>query len=226
MFNLIPQIWWVAPIAALGGLIVARVFFSKLMHASEGNERMVEIAGYVKEGAMAYLKKQYRVVGVVFAIIFVLLLILSRLGVQSSFVPFVFLSGGFWSAVCGYLGMKTATNASARTAAACQNSLNQGLKVAFRGGAIMGLLVVGIGLLDISVWFLILNYCFDHNVFGLGAGIAQKLGVPFTETLVIGNAFQQLKLVVLTSGLLTYAMGSSVMALFARVGGGNIYKSC
>ena len=146
MISIIPQIWWIAPISALLGLFIARVFFKKLMLASEGNDRMIEIAGYVKEGAMAYLKKQYRVIAIVFAVIFVLLIILAQVGVQSPFVPFVFLSGGFWSGVCGYLGMKTATNASARTAAACQSSLNQGLMVAFRGGAIMGLLVVGIGL--------------------------------------------------------------------------------
>ncbi len=225
MMSIIPQIWWIAPVSALVGLFIARLFFKKLMSASEGNDRMIEIAGYVKEGAMAYLKKQYRVITIVFVILFIILFILAKMGVQSPFVPFVFLSGGFWSGVCGYLGMKTATNASARTASACQNSLNQGLTIAFRGGAIMGLLVVGIGLLDISVWFLILNYCYDHNIFGLGASIADKLGTSFTSTLVLGNAFQQLKMVSLTSGLLTYAMGASVMALFARVGGGIYTKA-
>ena len=154
MFSLIPLIWWIAPLAALIALIIALIFFRKLLSSSEGTDRMIEIAGYVKDGAMAYLKRQYKVVAIVFAIIFILLGILAYVGVQSPFVPFVFLSGGIWSAVSGYLGMKTATNASARTAAACQESLNKGLTVSFRGGAIMGLVVVGFGLLDISLWFL------------------------------------------------------------------------
>jgi K(+)-stimulated pyrophosphate-energized sodium pump len=225
MIETIPQIWWVAPISAILGLVIARVFFKKLLACPEGNDRMIEIAGYVKEGAMAYLKQQYRVIAIVFVIIFILLGILAKMGVQSPFVPFVFISGGIWSGICGYLGMKTATNASARTAAACQSSLNKGLTVAFRGGAVMGLLVVGIGLLDISLWFAALNYFYDHNIFGLGSMIAAKLGTSFSPTLAMGNAFQQLKLVSLTSGLLTYAMGASVMALFARVGGGIFTKA-
>tara|TARA_B100000586_G_scaffold3206_1_gene2179 strand:+ start:4184 stop:6493 length:2310 start_codon:yes stop_codon:yes gene_type:complete len=225
MINTIPKLWFIAPISATLGLVIAYIFFQRLIAAPEGNKKMIEIAGYVKEGAMAYLKRQYRVIAIVFVIIFVLLGVLAKMGVQSPFVPFVFLSGGLWSAVCGYLGMKTATNASARTAAACQNSLNQGLTIAFRGGAIMGVLVVGFGLLDISIWFALLNYFYDHNIFGLGAMIAAKLGTSFSESLVAGNAFQQLKLVSLTSGLLTYAMGASVMALFARVGGGIYTKA-
>ena len=119
---------------------------------------MKEIAGYVKDGAMAYLARQYKIITYVFAIIFVLLLVMVALDIQNIFVPFIFLSGGIWSGVCGYLGMKTATNASARTANACQTSLNKGLKISFRAGAIMGLIVVGFGLLDLSVWFLLLNY--------------------------------------------------------------------
>ena len=114
---------------------------------------MQEIAGYVKECAMAYLSRQYKIITYVFAIIFVLLFGMVFAGVQNLFVPFIFLSGGLWSGVCGYLGMKTATNASARTANACQTSLNKGLKISFRSGAIMGLIVVGFGLLDLSLWF-------------------------------------------------------------------------
>ena len=147
----IPSIWFLAPASATLALVVAFLFSKKLLAESEGTDKMIEIAGYVKEGAMAYLKRQNKVITVVFICLFILLSILAFLGIQSPFVPIIFLSGGFWSGVSGYLGMKTATNASARTANACQESLNNGLKVAFRGGAIMGLMVVGFGLLDISI---------------------------------------------------------------------------
>ena len=150
MVNFIPNIWWISPLSAIVALALAYSFFKKLISVSEGTDRMKEIADLVKIGAIAYLKKQYKVIGVVFFFIFIFLSILAFNGLQSPFVPFIFLSGGIWSAVCGYLGMKTATNASARTANACQKSLNDGLQVAFRGGAIMGLMVVGFGLLDIS----------------------------------------------------------------------------
>ena len=156
MFNILNGFWVLAPLASMTSLVIAFLFFKKLISSSEGTPKMIEIAGYVKEGAMAYLHRQYKVVAIVFAVIFVLLTILAFIGVQNPFVPIVFLSGGLWSAVSGYLGMKTATNASARTAAACQESLNKGLTISFRGGAIMGLIVVGFGLLDISMWFYIL----------------------------------------------------------------------
>ena len=115
MFEFLPMLWWVSPLASFLALCIALFFFKRLLGFSEGTEKMKEIAGYVKEGAMAYLHRQYKVVAIVFAVIFVLLSILAYIGVQSPFVPFVFLSGGLWSAVSGYLGMKTATNASART---------------------------------------------------------------------------------------------------------------
>ncbi len=226
MFEFLPMLWWVSPLASFLALCIALFFFKRLLGFSEGTEKMKEIAGYVKEGAMAYLHRQYKVVAIVFAVIFVLLSILAYIGVQSPFVPFVFLSGGLWSAVSGYLGMKTATNASARTAAACQNSLNQGLTVSFRGGAIMGLVVVGFGLLDISVWFLILNYIYDHNIFNVAAPLIEKLGYStFNSSVVMGEVFQKAKLSVVANTLLTYAMGASVMALFARVGGGIFTKA-
>ena len=123
-----------------------------MLQASEGTDTMREIAGYVREGAMAYLRRQYGTVTVVFVILLVLLGLLAFFGVQNPFVPFAFLTGGFFSGLCGYLGMKTATRASSRTAQGASESLNNGLRVAFRSGAVMGLVVVGFGLLDISVW--------------------------------------------------------------------------
>lgn len=224
--NFIPGLWWIAPASALISLVTALVLFRKLLAAPEGTDRMIEIAGYVKDGAMAYLKRQYRVVAIVFAVIFVILALLAFIGVQNPFVPFVFLSGGLWSAVCGYLGMKTATNASARTAAACQTSLSKGLNISFRGGAIMGLIVVGFGLLDISIWFFILNFVYDYNIFNVSASIVQKLGYSsFSPVILSDPTFQSLKLSVVANTLLTYAMGASVMALFARVGGGIFTKA-
>ena len=226
MINILPLFWWLAPLSAIIALATAFSFFRKLLGFSEGNATMIEIAGYVKEGAMAYLKQQYKVVAIVFGIIFVLLSLMAFTGVQSVFVPFVFLSGGLWSAVSGYLGMKTATNASARTAAACQTSLNKGLTVSFRGGAIMGLVVVGFGLLDISIWFLALNILYDKNIFNLALPIVQKLGfIDVNAAVISSTAFQKAKLVAISNTMLTYAMGASVMALFARVGGGIFTKA-
>ncbi|RAP29036.1 sodium-translocating pyrophosphatase [Candidatus Marinamargulisbacteria bacterium SCGC AG-343-D04] len=226
MLQNIPNFWLLAPLSSLTALFISYLFFNKLLKESEGTDKMIEIAGYVKEGAMAYLKRQYKVVAIVFSAIFVILGILAYVGVQSPFVPFVFLSGGLWSAVCGYLGMKTATNASARTAAACRDSLNKGLNVSFRGGAIMGLIVVGFGLFDISLWFVLLNYIYDHNIFGVSLDIVQKLGLnTFSSALVSDVMFQKQKLTIISNTLLTYAMGASVMALFARVGGGIFTKA-
>ena len=150
------------------------------------------------------------------------------LDIQNIFVPFIFLSGGIWSGVCGYLGMKTATNASARTANACQTSLNKGLKVSFRAGAIMGLVVVGFGLLDFSVWFLLLNYFFDNNILNISSDIFYNqlnccMGhLEFTMRLA---NFKNLNLSNLTTSLLPYGMGASIMALFSRVGGGIFTKA-
>lgn len=222
----IPFIWWIAPLSALGGLAVAYAFYSRLLSESEGTPRMIEIAGYVKEGAMAYLNRQNKAIFKVFIIITLLLAGMAYLGIQSPFVPFVFLTGGLFSGISGYLGMKTATNASARTASACQRSLNNGLRVAFRGGAIMGLMVVGFGLLAISVWFLILTMVFDNNWLNASQPIIEKMGLQtWNSNILKYDIYKKLKYVEITSILLTYAMGASVMALFARVGGGIFTKA-
>ena len=157
MFAGMPLLWWVAPLASIIALLVALIFYRKMIAADEGNERMKEIAGYVREGAMAYLRRQYKVVGIVFFILFVIFAILAYCGVQNPFVPVAFLTGGFFSGLCGYIGMKTATRASNRTAQAASEGLNRGLQVAFRSGAVMGMVVVGFGLLDICLWYLILD---------------------------------------------------------------------
>ncbi|MHC4489597.1 MAG: sodium/proton-translocating pyrophosphatase, partial [Planctomycetota bacterium] len=149
-----PRLWWLAPAASIVALIIAYIFYKKMMAAPEGNEKMVAIAGHVREGAYAYLFSQYKVVGLVFLGLFIAFTALAYLGVQNPFVPVAFLTAGFFSALCGFLGMKTATNASARTAQGASKSLNQGLQVAFRSGAVMGLIVVGFGLLNITIWYL------------------------------------------------------------------------
>ena len=149
-------VWGIAFVCSIIALVQAYMFFKKMKAADEGNERMVEIAGYVREGANAYLTQQYKVVAIFFVVIFILLAIAAYgLGVQSKWVPFAFITGGFFSGLAGWYGMKTATWASSRTAAGAQKSLNQGLQVAFRSGAVMGLTVVGLGLLDITIWFLV-----------------------------------------------------------------------
>jgi K(+)-stimulated pyrophosphate-energized sodium pump len=139
-------IFWIVPVAALCALLFAWIFYRSMKAQEEGTDRMKEIAGYVREGAMAYLRRQYTVVGKVFVVLVVLLTILAYFGIQNPFVPFAFLTGGIFSGLCGFLGMKTATYASNRTAWAASKSLNKGLQVALRSGAVMGLVVVGFGL--------------------------------------------------------------------------------
>ena len=188
------------PLAAVLALAFAYVFYSQMRKESEGTPTMQEIAEHVRKGAMAYLKQQYKVVAIVFVILALFFAVLSYgFHVQNSWVPFAFLTGGFFSGLAGFIGMKTATAASARTANAARNSLNAGLKIAFRSGAVMGLTVVGLGLLDISVWYLILNAFVD--------------------------ATGPQKLVVITTTMLTFGMGASTQALFARVGGGIYTKA-
>jgi K(+)-stimulated pyrophosphate-energized sodium pump len=185
----------------------------------EGTDRMKEIAGYVQEGAMAYLRRQYSVVLKVFLILVVLLTVLAYFGIQNPFVPVAFLTGGFFSGLCGYLGMKTATFASNRTAWAASKSLNKGLQVALRSGAVMGLVVVGFGLLDIALWFLILNYLVftpEHMETGL-----RFLGLTFVNP----GTTEHAKLIEITAVMLTFGMGASTQALFARVGGGIFTKA-
>lgn len=188
------------PLAAVLALVFAYVFYSQMRKESEGTPTMQEIAEHVRKGAMAYLKQQYKVVAIVFVILALFFAVLAYgFHVQNPWVPFAFLTGGFFSGLAGFIGMKTATAASARTANAARNSLNSGLKIAFRSGAVMGLTVVGLGLLDISVWYLVLNAFVD--------------------------ATGPQKLVVITTTMLTFGMGASTQALFARVGGGIYTKA-
>ena len=192
----IPFAFWLVPIASVAALTMAYCFFRNMMKADEGTPRMIEIAGHVRRGAMAYLKQQYKVVLIVFIILAIIFSVMAYgFGVQNPWVPFAFLTGGFFSGLAGFFGMKTATYASARTANAARKSLDGGLKIAFRSGAVMGLTVVGLGLLDIAAWFLILNY-FDAD-----------------------------GLISITTTMLTFGMGASTQALFARVGGGIYTKA-
>ena len=152
------NLFYLVPVAALVALLFAWIFFRQMFKESEGTPTMKEIAQYVREGAMAYLRQQYKVVIIVFIVLAIFFAILAYgFGVQNPWVPFAFLTGGFFSGLAGFVGMKTATYASARTANATMRSLNAGLKIAFRSGAVMGLTVVGLGLLDISIWWVVLN---------------------------------------------------------------------
>ncbi|MBR1491011.1 MAG: sodium-translocating pyrophosphatase [Bacteroidales bacterium] len=194
-------LFYLVPAASVVALLFAWIFFRQMMKESEGTPTMKEIAQYVREGAMAYLKQQYKVVIIVFAVLACLFAVLAYgFGVQNPWVPFAFLTGGFFSGLAGYVGMRTATYASARTANATMRSLNGGLQIAFRSGAVMGLTVVGLGLLDISIWWMILR-TFVHET-----SDAQTL-------------------VVITTTMLTFGMGASTQALFARVGGGIYTKA-
>ena len=216
---MISSLFWIAPVAAVLALLFAWIFYRSMMKSPAGNDRMQEIAGYVKEGAMAYIKRQYGVVFKVFIVLVILLVILAYLGVQNPFVPVAFLTGGFFSGLCGYLGMRTATNASSRTAQGASESLNNGLKIAFRSGAVMGLIVVGFGLLDIVLWFLILN-----NLVFTPENMAEGwkwLGLTFVHA---GTTDHQ-KMIEITATMLTFGMGASTQALFARVGGGIFTKA-
>ena len=181
-----------ASVMALG---FAFYFYKSMLKEDEGTDLMKKIALHVRNGAMAYLKQQYKVVIIVFVILAVIFAVMAYFGLQNEWVWFAFLTGGFFSGLAGFFGMKTATYASARTANAARKSLNNGLKVAFRSGAVMGLTVVGLALLDISLWFIILTRFTDYN------------------------------LVVITTTMLTFGMGASTQALFARVGGGIYTKA-
>jgi len=215
----IDLVWWVAPISSLIALVMAFVLFRMMRKSPEGNERMREIAQYVREGAFAYLRRQYKVVTIVFAVMVVLLGFLAFMGIQNPFVPIAFLTGGFFSGLCGFIGMNTATLASNRTAEGARHSLNRGLQVAFRSGAVMGLVVVGFGLLDICLWYLILDklvYTPENMKTGL-----QALGLIFVHP----GTGEHDKLVEITVTMLTFGMGASTQALFARVGGGIYTKA-
>ncbi|MDH6311529.1 K(+)-stimulated pyrophosphate-energized sodium pump [Parabacteroides sp. PFB2-10] len=200
---MITPIFWVIPVASVVALLFAWYFFRQMMKESEGTATMAKIASYVREGAMSYLKQQYKVVILVFLVLVALFSLMAYVfHVQNEWVPVAFLTGGFFSGLAGFLGMKTATYASARTANAARTSLNRGLQVAFRSGAVMGLVVVGLGLLDISFWYYLLNWF-----------IPAEMMDPTH------------KLTIITTTMLTFGMGASTQALFARVGGGIYTKA-
>ncbi|TKG95969.1 sodium-translocating pyrophosphatase [Puteibacter caeruleilacunae] len=213
------SIFWIIPGSSLLALAFAWFFFKSMMKNSEGTDRMKEIAQHVRDGAMAYLTRQYRVVGYVFLVLVVILFILAKLKVQNPFVPFAFLTGGFFSGLCGFLGMKTATYASARTAHGASQSLNKGLKIAFRSGAVMGLVVVGFGLLDISAWYYFLNNVV-YTPENMQTGVS-LLGLEFVKA----GMDESHKLFEITATMITFGMGASTQALFARVGGGIYTKA-
>ena len=196
----IPELFWLVPIASVVALVFALYFFKQLMKVSEGTPLMQEIAQHVRVGAMSYLRQQYKIVGLVFLILCIVFTIMAYFNLLNPWVPAAFLTGGLFSGLAGFIGMKTATYASARTAYSASNSLNDGLQVAFRSGAVMGLVVVGLGLLDISIWFIVLNYFID-------------------------SLSQTEKMMVITTTMLTFGMGASTQALFARVGGGIYTKA-
>ncbi|MGQ9590738.1 MAG: sodium-translocating pyrophosphatase [Planctomycetota bacterium] len=198
----IEGIWWIAPVGSVVALLAAWVFYRQVLAAAAGDENMQRIASYVREGAMAYLRRQYKVVAIFFVVVSAVLFWMGRIGVQHKLVFVAFLTGGFFSGLCGFLGMHTATLASSRTAQGCKESMDKGLRVAFRAGAVMGLVVVGFGLLDISLWFLILS----------------KIAPALIEGF-------HMDLVEITVVMLCFGMGASSQALFARVGGGIYTKA-
>ena len=197
---MIDPVFWLVPGSAVVALLLAWYFYREMLRQSEGTDTMKRIASHVRKGAMSYLKQQYKIVGWVFAALVVLFSVMAYgFQLQNAWVPVAFLTGGFFSGLSGFLGMKTATYASARTANAARSSLNSGLRVAFRSGAVMGLVVVGLGLIDISFWYLLLDWLVDLE----------------------GTA----KLAMITTTMLTFGMGASTQALFARVGGGIYTKA-
>ena len=195
----VTPLFWLVPIASVVALTMAWFFFKNMMKADEGTPRMREIAEHVRKGAMAYLKQQYLVVLKVFLVLVVLFAFMAYvLKIQNPWVPFAFLTGGLFSGLAGFFGMKTATYASARTANAARKSLDSGLRIAFRSGAVMGLVVVGLGLLDIALWFIALSFVYGSD---------------------------HVALITITTTMLTFGMGASTQALFARVGGGIYTKA-
>jgi len=194
---------WLAPVGSVLALLFAGYLIRYILKQDEGTEKMRQIAAWVREGSVAYIKRQYTAVGIFFLVVFVLLFVLVRKGYLVIFVPFAFLSGGFFSAFSGFIGMWIATRASARTTAGARRSLNDGLRVAFSSGTVMGLVVVGLGLLDLSVWYFILNWYYSIHPLPLHLD----------------------KIAAITSTMLTFEMGASMYALFARVGGGIFTKA-
>ncbi|MBO5254201.1 MAG: sodium/proton-translocating pyrophosphatase, partial [Opitutales bacterium] len=201
MSTSINAVFWLVPIASIIALAFALLFYRGMKSEEEGTDIMKKIALHVRQGALAYLRQQYKIVSCVFVVLFVFFAFLAYgLGIQNEWVPFAFITGGFFSGLAGFFGMKTATYASNRAAYAAKNSLDHGLRVAFRSGAVMGLVVVGLALLDISIWFVIIN-------------------------LFIEDANPTHKMILITTTMLTFGMGASLQALFARVGGGIFTKA-
>ena len=197
------SLFWIVPFSSILALVLAWYFYKQMMRESEGTPAMQKIASHVRQGAMSYLKQQYKIVGMVFLGLVILFSIMDYgFNLQNHWVPIAFLTGGFFSGLSGFLGMKTATYASARTANAARDSLNKGLRVAFRRGAVMGLVVVGLGLFDISFWYLLLENLIPADTMNPTA-----------------------KLCIITTTMLTFGMGASTQALFARVGGGIYTKA-
>ena len=195
MYNFINIAPYIVLVAAIIGLVFAAYKFFAVKSKPEGTAEMAKIASKIRKGAMAYLKRQYKTVAIFFIIMLIIICVMAAMGALTWFVPFAFLSGGFFSGLSGFIGMKIATYANSRTANCARESLNKGLKIAFSSGTVMGLTVVGLGLLDISVWFIILRAILGDNA---------------TEIM---------------SAMLTFGMGASSMALFARVGGGIFTKA-
>lgn len=194
------DIMYFVALGSIAALVFAAIMFFRVKKQPEGTEQMIKISAAIRQGANAYLKRQYLGVGIFFVVVFIILLIMAFCGLLSFFTPFAFVSGGFFSGLSGFIGMKTATMANNRTAFAASHSLNKGLRVAFSAGSVMGFTVVGLGLLDLTGWYFILN-----AVFG---------ALPETE-----------RIAEITANMLTFGMGASSMALFARVGGGIFTKA-
>lgn len=195
------SLFWLVPVSSVIALVLAWFFYARMKKESEGTPQMAKIASYVRQGAMSYLRQQYKIVSIVFLCLVILFAIMAYgFQLQNAWVPVAFLTGGFFSGLAGFLGMKTATYASARTANAARSSLNAGLRIAFRSGAVMGLVVVGLGLFDISFWYVILQFFVD-------------------------NTSELEKMCMITTTMLTFGMGASTQALFARVGGGIYTKA-
>ena len=195
------SLFWLVPVSSVIALVLAWFFYVRMKKESEGTPQMAKIASYVRQGAMSYLRQQYKIVSIVFLCLVILFAIMAYgFQLQNAWVPVAFLTGGFFSGLAGFLGMKTATYASARTANAARSSLNAGLRIAFRSGAVMGLVVVGLGLFDISFWYVILQ-------------------------LFVDNTSELEKMCMITTTMLTFGMGASTQALFARVGGGIYTKA-
>ena len=191
---------YLAPLGAAAALVFALILSKRVLRESEGTPEMQKIAAAIRSGANAYLRRQYTGVSKFFVVLFVIMIVLYFLGLMNIFVPFAFITGGFFSGLSGYIGMKIATSANARTANAANHSLNKGLNVAFSAGAVMGFTVVGLGMLDMSLWFFFLKWFYR--------------ALPEAE-----------QAVQIASAMLTFGMGASVMALFARVGGGIFTKA-